>query len=102
MDKSDLDVLEYLVEYSDLLSGTSLEVAEKILFDASLEDLDALERQTWESDVRPLLTPACKGSDGGGCPKKQKVSSAQALACYQSGNFLCQDCQEYGEMRAAS
>lgn len=102
MDKSDLDVLEYLVEYSGLLDGTSFEVAEKVLFDGSLEDLDALERKTWESALRPLLTPDCKGSDSTVCPAKQQIESAQALACYQSGIFLCQDCQHYGEMRAVS
>lgn len=102
MNKSDLNVLEYLVEYSDLLADSSLEVAEKILFDGSLDDLDALERKTWESELRPLLTPACKGNDSSGCEKKQKVGSALALECYQSGIFLCQDCQQYGEMRAAS
>ena len=102
MDKSELEVLEYLVEYSDLLADTSLEVAEKILFDGSLDDLDALERKTWESELRPLLTPACKGHDSSACPNKQKIASAQALACYQNGIFLCGDCQQFGEMRAAS
>jgi len=102
MKKSDLDVLEYLVEYSDLLADTSLEVAEKILFDGSLEDLDTLERKTWESAVLPLLTPACQGIEATGCSRKQKIDSAQALSCYQSGKFVCEDCQQYGELRAAS
>jgi len=94
MNKNTLEVIEYLVEYTDHLDDTAQEIAEKVLFDGSLDDLDALERETFTNDIQPLLTPDCMGSDGKSCIKQGKVEDEFVLECYQSGNYLCEECRQ--------
>lgn len=102
MNKNTFDIIEYLVEYTDLLNDTTQEIAEKVLFDGSTDDLDALERDVYSKELEPLLTPACRGNDGNGCDKQSKVEMEFVLECYQSGIYLCQECRELGELKEAS
>jgi len=94
MNKNALEVIEYLVEYTDHLSDNAQDIAEKILFDGSLDDLDALERDTYSTDIEPLLSPDCLGTNGKGCLKQASVESEFVLECYQSGNYLCEECRQ--------
>lgn len=94
MNKNTLEVIEYLVEYTDHLDDTAQEIAEKILFDGSLDDLDALERDSYSTSIEPLLTPDCVGSDGKGCVKQAKVEAEYVLEFYQSGDSLCEECRQ--------
>lgn len=102
MNKNTFEIIEYLVEYTDLLDDTAQEIAEKILFDGSLDDLDALERDAYYRDIEPLLIPACRGTDGKGCEKQGNVEPEWVLECYQSGIYQCEECRQLGELRKAS
>ena len=102
MNKNTFEIIEYLVEYTDLLNDTAQEIAEKVLFDGSLDDLDALERDTYSADIEPLLNPACQGADGTDCVKQGNVEAELVLECYQSGIYLCEECRQLGELREAS
>ena len=102
MNKNTLDVIEYLVEYTEFLNDTAHEIAEKVLFDGCTDDLDALERDVYSKEIEPLLTPACLGIGGKGCVKKSTVETEFVLECYQSGIYLCQECRELSEIKKAS
>ncbi len=102
MKKNTLDIIEYLVEYTDLLTDTAQEIAEKILFDGSIDDLDALERQSFSKDIEPLLAPACRGALNDGCPTSCNVEDEFVLECYQSSLYLCRECRQMSELRKAS
>lgn len=102
MNKNTFEVIEYLVEYTDLLDNTAQEIAEKILFDGSLDDLDALERDSYSKDIEPLLSPACRGANDKGCDRQCNVEAEFVLECYQSGIYQCEECRQLGELRKAS
>lgn len=102
MNKNTLDVIEYLIEYTEILNENAQEIAEKVLFDASIDDLDALERETFSKEIEPLLAPNCRGINNQGCEKQSAVEHEFALDCYQSGIYLCEECRRMDELRAAS
>jgi len=102
MNKNTLEVIEYLVEYTDILGDSAQEIAEKILFDGSLDDLDALEREAFTSTIKPLLDLDCTGANGQKCDKQSKIESEFVLKCYQSGTYLCEECRQLSGLREAS
>lgn len=102
MKKNSLDVIEYLVEYTDRLSDSAQDIAEKVLFDASVDDLDALERETYSTEIEPLLAPLCRGINDRGCDNGSTVEADFVLECYQSGVYLCEECRQMDELREAS
>lgn len=102
MNKNTFEIIEYLVEYTDLLDDTAQEIAEKILFDGSLDDLDALERDSYAREIEPLLSPACRGAADKGCEKQANIEAEWVLECYQSGVYQCEECRQLSELRKAS
>lgn len=102
MNKPNIETLEYITEYTDLLDDATQEIAEKILFDGGTEALDALERDVFSNRIMPLLNPACEGIDGAGCHFQGVIEPEGVLTCHQQEQFICEECQQSAEMRKAS